>query len=740
MASPVMPNYVRWGKENVMKKLLSLMLACMLMCGLSVPGAFAEEHEGLFTYKVLEDGTAEITETTDGDIIHLEIPAEIDGYKVTSIGTGAFWKCFKLVSAIIPEGVVFLKSQAFTNSNLLESISIPDSLEVIGSSALRSQRLTEVILSPDHPVFAVENEALINRQDGTLVRFLAPEETGSYEITPGIRKIMGGAFEFARISSLVIPDSVTTIHSEAFSSCKRLQSVNIPDSVTTIEAGVFDHCSSLTSIEISPDHPVYECLGLTVADKHEKKIIAASCAIQGKYVIPEGVRAIGSYAFNWCSRIEELYIPDSVTEIGKNAFFYDTVIRGCAGSAAQQYCGENNRYRFTEMTTEDFAEAVKVLDGPKEYEAPFTLDSWRAGRGSEVSGPYRYDLHEDGTATITYADPFIKDGNIPAELDGHKVNAIAGYAFSSCSGLKKVVIPEGVISVGNGAFEGCIQLETICIPYSLVNISGDFVSSCPRLKNFEIAPGHLTLKIENNALIDYRNDTLIFLLDRESTGTYTVSPGIRRLAGNVFAGSKYSAIILPDSLETIDNQAFMSCSNLKELVLPEGVKEIDIQPFYDCQQLETINIPDSVTFINTGIFGNCKNLKTVKISPDHPAYEMIDHLLVDKRNKVLVSALNSMPEKYELPEGITEIGEIAFQGSEELTELIVPEGVTKIGSNAFSGCYKLRKITLPASMEEIGSKAFFYSYHLVIKAPEGSWAEKYCKENGYEFEGMKNEK
>ena len=73
-----------------MKKLLSLVLACMLMGGLFVPGAIAEEHEGLFTYKVLEDGTAEITETTDGDIIHLEIPAEIDGYKVTSIGTGAF--------------------------------------------------------------------------------------------------------------------------------------------------------------------------------------------------------------------------------------------------------------------------------------------------------------------------------------------------------------------------------------------------------------------------------------------------------------------------------------------------------------------------------------------------------------------------------------------------------------------------------------------------------------------------
>ena len=139
-------------------------------------------------------------------------------------------------------------------------------------------------------------------------------------------------------------------------------------------------------------------------------------------------------------------------------------------------------------------------------------------------------------------------------------------------------------------------------------------------------------------------------------------------------------------------------------------------------------------------FGSNPKLKTVQISPDHPAYEMIDHLLVEKRSKKLVMALNDTPANYEIPEGITEIGMLAFQGSGELKELIVPEGVTRIDASAFSGCFKLRKITLPASMEEIGYDVFSHSEHLVIKAPEGSWAEQYCKENGYEFEGMKNEK
>ena len=64
-----------------MKKLLSLVLACMLICGVFVPGAFAKETKSLFTYKVLKDGTAEITGINDTSMVHLDIPAEIDGIR-----------------------------------------------------------------------------------------------------------------------------------------------------------------------------------------------------------------------------------------------------------------------------------------------------------------------------------------------------------------------------------------------------------------------------------------------------------------------------------------------------------------------------------------------------------------------------------------------------------------------------------------------------------------------------------
>ena len=98
--------------------------------------------------------------------------------------------------------------------------------------------------------------------------------------------------------------------------------------------------------------------------------------------------------------------------------------------------------------------------------------------------------------------------------------------------------------------------------------------------------------------------------------------------------------------------------------------------------------------------------------------------------------LNNTPSVYEIPEGIRSIGEMAFQGSSGLTELTVPEGVTEIGMSAFSGCADLHVITLPASLEEIGNYAFEHSRGLLIKAPAGSWAEQYARENGYRFEAL----
>ena len=358
---------------------------------------------------------------------------------------------------------------------------------------------------------------------------------------------------------------------------------------------------------------------------------------------------------------------------------------------------------------------------------------------SLVSGLYHYVINDDGTAEIISVDVSITDGNIPSELDGHKVTAIGPHAFHHCDKLTKVVIPEGVKYLEYGALDYCFQLETICIPDSLEKTAGQFTAYSDKLKTIEVSQDHPVLKVEDGMLIEKQMMSLLCTLEREQTGTLTIPQGIRSIANAALKDSQYSSIILPDSLTMIDSHAFMDCYNLKEIVIPEGVTEICTGAFVFCEQLESVQLPLSLNKVGYGIFGSCNSLKTIMISPDHPAYEMIDLLFVDKRKKEIVNALTSVPARYEIPEGIKGIAGTAFTGCESLTELIVPEGVTSIGHNVFMLCPNLRKITLPASVEEIGWSAFPTSGQVVIVAPEGSYAQEYCKENGYEFEGMKNE-
>ena len=350
-----------------MKKLLTLTLTVMLICGMLVTGAYAARQQGMYRYTIRKDGTAEITEVdkrcTDGNI-----PAELGGYKVTAIGDCAFYKCEKLTEVTIPEGVTSLGDRAFQNCTGLLSAAIPDSLETIeGRPFVGCWNLESVQVSPDHPVFGYDGNALLNKKEMKLVSFVNHKAAGIYEIPAGTKTIGIEAFDCCHLESIIIPDSVTTIEPCAMSECRELkkvvipegvkeienqmfigcyalESVSIPDSAEKIAFGMFSTCKSLTSIEISPDHPVYEVQGLLLIDKNERKILSASAAIEGEYEIPDGILAIDEYAFQGCDAITELIIPDSVKEIGQYAFNAcgSLTVKAHDGSAAQRYCKKHS--------------------------------------------------------------------------------------------------------------------------------------------------------------------------------------------------------------------------------------------------------------------------------------------------------------------------------------------------------------------------------------------------------------
>ena len=221
-----------------MKKLVSILLALVLLLSLSAP---AEEtvNSGDYTYRLLPDGAAEITEYR-GKAKSLDIPSQLDGHTVTSIGESAFVWCNALTSVTIPEGVTTISDYAFSNCSGLTSVIIPDSVKEIGANPFEGcEKLTAIKVSPEHEYLAVTDGALVFKPDMRLLSFPMNKQ-GEYAIPQGIREIGDRAFyNCDGLTSVTIPERVTSIGNGAFWDCSGLISVTIPESVTSIGASTF---------------------------------------------------------------------------------------------------------------------------------------------------------------------------------------------------------------------------------------------------------------------------------------------------------------------------------------------------------------------------------------------------------------------------------------------------------------------------------------------------------------------
>lgn len=158
-------------------------------------------------------------------------------------------------------------------------------------------------------------------------------------------------------------------------------------------------------------------------------------------------------------------------------------------------------------------------------------------------------------------------------------------------------------------------------------------------------------------------------------------------------------VIIPDGVESIGPDAFYHCCGIKSIKIPDSVKDIDMEAFRECTSLTEINIPNGVDGLWLNTFLDCKSLPRILI-----------------------------------PESVKLINISAFSGCTSLSEINIPEGVTMIGENAFRDCASLTEITIPASVTEIGRDAFTGCEQLTVTVSEGSYTEKYCKENGLKYQ------
>ena len=471
--------------------------------------------------------------------------------------------------------------------------------------------------------------------------------------------------------SVVIPNSVTSIGNSAFSGCEGLITIDIPNSVTSIGIDAFGGTAWYNN---QPDGLVYAGNVLykykgempentTVTLRDGTLGISDKAFLECKGLIsidiPSSVTYIGLEAFSKCSNLTSVYIPNSVTSIGIRAFYFCSSLSNIEIPNSVTYIGW---YAFDGSAWYQNQQDGLVYAGKVAY------------RYKGVMPDNTNIIIKEGTLGIAdYA--FTYCNGLKSVIIPNSVTYIGENAFSSCSSLTSIDIPNGVISIGYSSFVECSKLTSVTISNSVTSIGGSAFSNCSGLTSIiipnsvtSIAPNAFSgcssltsIKVENdNPQYDSRKDCDAI---------------IETSSNSLIIGCKET--VIPNSVTSIGDEAFMNCIGLVSIDIPNSVTSIGSSAFYNCSGLTSIDIPNSVTRISFRAFRGCSCLTSVTI-----------------------------------PNSVTSIDVDAFYGCSSLTSVTIPKSVTFIGGEAFYNCSKLISVTIPNSVISIGEIAFCGCYEL----------------------------
>ena len=285
------------------------------------------------------------------------------------------------------------------------------------------------------------------------------------------------------------------------------------------------------------------------------------------------------------------------------------------------------------------------------------------------------------------------------------VTNIGNCAFGGCSSLSNIVIPNSVTSIGDRTFLLCSSLSSVVIPDSVTSIGDRAFQDCSSLPNIVI-PDSVT-SIGEGAFSSCSSLSSVVIPNSvtsigvsvfrycSSLPNIVIPNSVTSIGKEAFCGcSSLSDITIPDSVTSIGEGAFSSCSSLSCIVIPNSVTSIGTGAFFNCTSLSNIAIPDSVTSISDWVFGQCTSLSDIVI-PDSVA-SIGDCAFQDCCSLSSIVITNS----------VASIGNGTFRGCNFLSNVVVPDSVTSIGDSAFQNCSSLTDIVIPNSVTSIGGWAF----------------------------------
>lgn len=398
---------------------------------------------------------------------------------------------------------------------------------------------------------------------------------------------------------VLVEDGVTSVGVFAFYTFKYIEEVELADSITSIGHYAFGYCYELTSIDL-----------------------------------PDSLTNIGGYAFYNCDFLS-ITIPNGVTEIKSYTF------NGCTELENVYYDGTEKQWNS--ITIEDFNDPLR-----------HAIIHYNDGYNSAIRGTCGDNLiwnYDEKTCTLTISGT--------GDMYDYKSNNRPWGRHQNY--ILKVIVEDGVTSIGNLAFYQCYEILEVELADSITSIGNSAFSYCFELTSVEL-PENL-INIGNSAF----NSTLDTAVE--------LPQNVKKIGDYAFDGCNLKGVILNDGLESIGAYAFDGQDELTEIIIPESVTTIGEYAFNYCSNLTSINIPKKLTEISAGLFANCEKLS-------------IDIVI---------------------PEGIITIGESAFYRCLKVPSISLPNSIEEIGASAFKACTALKNIVIPANVTTISDSLFHSS-------------------------------
>lgn len=692
------------------RKLISLLASMSLLSSCSVfehdfsvytsSSSSSEEPKKVSPYKyiTLEDGTIRITGYNSSDLTSyddLEIPQSIDNKVVTEIGENAFKNVYNLKKVNIPITVLKIDDSAFEGCALLNEVIIPNRLEYLGASAFKGCISLKEVNLPN-TITSLGSQAFSGCK--SLTNITIPDNVKVNKISS---YFLSGC---SSLVSITIPTFVMVIEKQAFSGCENLKEINLNDNLMVIEEAAFANCISLTD-----------------------------------FVFNDGLNMIGASAFANCKKLQNVVLPKDC-DIKASAF------ANCSIS------GVGLSHELRSLDTHTLKQYLTSIPDSTNYSVyiPATISSIEKGTFDDFDNIESIIVDEknpiyssvDGVLynvdkTELIRCPIAKS-NTPEIPD--TVEVIDEKAFSNCNKLTIISLPKSVKAIKNAAFEFCTKLNNIKIPLAVTNITSAF-EGCKNLKIIDCeAPvkpydwsdswNYLdtgkSIEVHWNSEQNSVSINGIYYTVNEKEANHAIVTGY--LSNDLKPQSEIEQEIymygVKYQTKEIMKGAFNGCRVIKTIMIPDTMETINENVFDNCDNLEAIIIPKSVvTFKST--FVGCTKLVNIYLEANdrpegfNPSFNKISDEKVinykvgfkpivntDSENSSIIYTFN---KNYEISIRVNPDMKSNFISTYTIKDYYtvdnVTYNVTSIEDDGFNGCNKLATLNLPSTLKKFGKRA-----------------------------------